>query len=54
MALVNRKVNKKVGRNSRKLSKAIEACQFNAKYFENTEKMLKNTSIKRIIDSFPY
>ncbi|MHA2289980.1 MAG: hypothetical protein ACXABG_14440 [Promethearchaeota archaeon] len=54
MALVNKKSNKKVGSNSRQLSQAREDARYNAKYFENTDKMLRITSLRRIIDSHQY
>ena len=47
-------VNKKVSNNSKKLSQAIRDSRFNAKYFENTDAMLKKISYKRDIHSYLY
>ncbi|NVM43686.1 MAG: hypothetical protein HWN79_02125 [Candidatus Lokiarchaeota archaeon] len=50
MALVNRIVSN----NSKRLTRAMNDSRYDAKYFENTEALLKKVSYKRIIDSFPY
>ena len=48
MAIVNRYGNV----NNNKISRAAKKAMYNCKYFENTEKVLKNIKLQRGIDEF--